>query len=728
VPLTRFIGRERELAQLAELLATARLVTVTGPPGTGKTRLARELLARVGDRFGDPTFVALATTADPDLVAPAIGRGLGLRDATPTGLVGYLRDRRALLVLDNFEQIVVAGPLLAELVAASRELAVLVTSRMPLRVLGEQELPLAPLGERDAVRLFVDRARAARPDAFAGAPDAVGADDEAALAELCRRLDGLPLAIELAAARIREFSPRAMLGRLGVPGGGLGLLAEGPRDLPERQRTLRDAIAWSHDLLSEAEQRVFRRLGVFVGGWTLEAAEVVAGGGPPAAGDSAGTVDCLAALVEHSLVRPVGDGRYDMLETLREYARGRLGAAGESDALARRHAAYFLGLAAQPAAREFGSEAQVAWLDALADEPDNLSAALRHYAEAEEVAAGQQLAVALAPLWVLRDVPPEHGWLRRFLSRTGADLSDFDPSDQTGLCMAGLNKTWPDLDAIERSAREDLDLAQRRRDSPAEARALFALGLVLTHYRPDPPAATRAWSELAALSRAQGDRFAYGVALLARTGRLREDGDLVGASAAGEEACATFRASRNLWGSASAAMALGRVAFEMGDGRRAEALYGEAAAVYERLDDCFGIVNALTLQGEAARVRGDLTLAADRHHAALDKLRWLLSHSAKRDVARRTGDTWNVLERVGLLAADLGQAERALRLLGAGQAHRESIVSPRAADEERPVAAARALATNALGEAAAEAAHAAGRAMSLEEAISCALAASVVAS
>ena len=320
VQATPLVGREQELADAIGLLREQRLLTLVGPPGTGKTRLALQLAAEVADEFEHVWWVALDQVRDPRLVEPTIAQTIGARD----DLDGYLRNRRALLLLDNVEQVLDCGPRLAELVTAASNLKLVATSREPLRLTVEQQYPVPPLPEDDAMALFDERARAVRPDFAANG----------AVAEICRRLDGLPLAIELAAARVKILPPEALLARLEQR---LPLLAGGARDTPERQQTLRAAIAWSYDLLEEQEQQALARLSVFAGGWTLEAAEAVC----------ECELDTLASLVDKSLVRE-RDGRFSMLETIREFARERLTEQEPDGSSLRRQAEYFLEQAQDP--------------------------------------------------------------------------------------------------------------------------------------------------------------------------------------------------------------------------------------------------------------------------------------------------------------------------------------------------------------------------------------------
>jgi predicted ATPase len=365
VPLTAIVGRERDAAALRDLLLgpTARLVTLTGPGGVGKTRLAIEVASELDAGFDTVAFVPLAPVADPELVVATIARAVGLQstdEATATALAAYLRPRTMLLILDSMEHLLEAGPRLVELLGAAPGLTVLVTSRALLRVSGEQVVtvpalalpdpgpppPASALDGYGAVRLFVGRARAVLPSFV------VDDDNAADVVEVCRRLDGLPLAIELAAARVTILPPRALLARLTRR---LELLTDGAHDQPERLRTLRAGIAWSHDLLSPDEQRLFRRLAVFAGGGTLAAVESVS------PFQRSATLDLLAGLVDKSLLQQVArDGdepRFAMLETIREYAMERLEAGGDELEARRAHAAYFRALAedAEPACADRGS-------------------------------------------------------------------------------------------------------------------------------------------------------------------------------------------------------------------------------------------------------------------------------------------------------------------------------------------------------------------------------------
>jgi predicted ATPase len=422
-----------------------RLLTLTGPGGVGKTRLGLHVAAGLVDHFADGvTFVALAPLADAAVVVPAVAQALGVRDEGGGSLLerlkAHLRPRQGFLVLDNFEHVLAAGPLVSELLEASAGLKVLVTSRAALHVRGEHELAVPPLTLPDPERhrsakavlrypsaaLFVERAAAIRPDL------ALTDETAPAVAEICGRLDGLPLAIELAAARIRLLTPQAMLLRLDRR---LPLLTGGPRDLPARQRTLRDAIGWSHDLLRADERRLFRRLAAFAGGWTLAAAAAVAGDqaesvlAPPSPPVLPPTpdleiLDALASLVDKSLVRPDepadGESRFFMLATIREYATEQLEANGEGQAIRRRHAAYYLALA-EAAEPEFTGPKQGTWLARLDREHANLRAALHWLRQdGDGEWQGLRLSAALWRFWWLRSHFAEgRAHLRTFLALAG---------------------------------------------------------------------------------------------------------------------------------------------------------------------------------------------------------------------------------------------------------------------------------------------------------------------
>jgi predicted ATPase/DNA-binding CsgD family transcriptional regulator len=413
VQFTSFIGRQRELAAVQRVLSTARLVTVTGAGGSGKTRLAVQAASLVGETFADGAhFVALGAISDPTLLLPTIAQALHLSEAPDRplfeSLKAFLQDRHLLLVLDNFEQVIAAAPRLSEVLAACGAVRMLVTSREALRVRGEQEFPLAPLELLDpallpdhpavetvlhapAIALFVERAQACSPDFR------LTADNAAAVAEVCARLDGLPLAIELATARIKLLPPQALLARLQASP--LTLLTGGARDVPARQQTLRATMQWSYDLLTAEEQRTFRTLSAFVGGCTLEAASRVSGE------HSFGEVlETITSLLNKSLVQQTerdGEPRVGLLETIRAFGLEQLTRTDELEAVQRAHAAYYLSLAEATEPHLAGREQNV-WLQRLGREQENLRAALRWGCEQQEGEVALRLTGALWQYWFLR--------------------------------------------------------------------------------------------------------------------------------------------------------------------------------------------------------------------------------------------------------------------------------------------------------------------------------------
>ncbi len=433
VPPTPLVGRETEVAAIARLLSRddVRLVTLTGPGGTGKTRLALQVAAQLVDAVPDGAFfVDLSPLTDPQLVVPTIAATLGVREVGGQPLLStlsrVLASKQLLLLLDNCEQVLAAAPAVATLLATSPSLSVLATSRAALHIRGEHEFPLLPLpvpaadrlpplpelARVPAVALFVDLATACRPDF------ALTTENARAVAAICQRLDGLPLAIELAAARVKVLPPAALVARLEQR---LPLLTGGRRDLPARQRTMRDAIAWSYDLLGPEEQSLFRRLSVFVGGFTLDAAEAVAS---PEADRS--VLDGVVALVEQSLLRQMpgigGEPRYQMLETVREFGLERLEASGEGHASRSRHAVCCLALLARADPDVLDSTSAQAWLEVIDRDPDNVRAALAWSEESGQHDTLLRLAGGLVWWWYYRGHLSEgRRWLRQALTTTPAD-------------------------------------------------------------------------------------------------------------------------------------------------------------------------------------------------------------------------------------------------------------------------------------------------------------------
>ena len=485
------VGREAAIAALRTLVggdAGGRLVTLTGPGGVGKTALALHLAAEMHAAFPDGVaFVPLASLADPGLLLPTIADALGVSAAAERQgleqLGTSLRGKRLLLVLDNCEHLPDAAPALADLLGYCEPLKVLATSRAPLHIRGEREFPVPPLALPDperlpppaalaavpAVALFMDRAVAVRSD-FAVTPG-----NAAAVAEICIRMDGLPLAIELAAARIKLMTPQAMLGRMGLL---LPLLTGGARDLPERQRTLRDTIAWSYDLLTGSERVLLRRAAVFAGGWTFEGLEAIS----EAAGDLSLTLlHGMASLVDQSMVGQddggEGEPRFDMLRTIREFALERLAESGEETDVRDRHAAYLVRLAERAASHLEGAD-QAIWLDRLARDDDNIRAALAWAYDREDADLGLRLVRALTIYWFVRGHLVEgYEQTIRFAELPGSTALPTLRGD--ALNAAGfLAREYGDYERAYAAGRESLALSHQLNDRKRAADALANLGYV----------------------------------------------------------------------------------------------------------------------------------------------------------------------------------------------------------------------------------------------------------
>ncbi|MBW3664180.1 MAG: tetratricopeptide repeat protein [Actinobacteria bacterium] len=503
--LTGFIGRDREVRDVADLLATARVVTLTGPGGTGKTRLSIRTAAEVADRFSDGVFfVALAPIVDPDLVVPTIATTLGLSESANRPIldvvVDHLADKRALLVLDNFEQVLAAGPDIAKLVGDAPAVSVLVSSRAPLRIYGEHEYPVPPLpvpadaeldldslAMNEAVALFLARASAMQPGLQ------LTPENAPAIVAITRRLDGLPLAIELAAARVKLLPPTAIAERLDHA---LDLLGGGARDLPDRQRTLRGAIAWSWDLLEPASQALFARMSVFMGGASLAHIEAVCADDLP--GD---LFEALSDLVDHSLVKRHGDDRFFMLETIREYADERLSERDECDAVRRRHGDVFLDLL-ESSAPGLTGEAAVDVLHALVRDIDNLRAGIDRAVARADVRCALRLVGAGFRLWQMAGHLNEGAAVAdRVLAMPGVDAHPRELG--TAHETAGGIAYWRgDLPVAREHYQRALDRYREAGDVHDVARGLYNLGF---GYWRDPERAVEHFNEALAVYETLGD-------------------------------------------------------------------------------------------------------------------------------------------------------------------------------------------------------------------------------
>ena len=731
-PLTSFIGREAELATVRSLLSgpdAIRLLTITGPPGAGKTRLALEAAqSRRADDAGEVRFVPLASIADPALVLPAVAQALGLLQApgrtVDAVLATALRQRHLLLVLDNFEQVTAAAPAIGALLGSCPRLHLLVTSRVRLGLYGEREfalgslrLPpeeyttgdsasvadvLARLAATEAVRLFVARAQAARSDFT------LGADNAADVAGICRRLDGLPLAIELAAPRAKLLSPHALLARLDHR---LALLIGGARDLPERQRTLRAAIAWSYDLLLPVEQALFRGLGVFVGGCTLEAAEAVF----PADAEHGNTLDRLAALVDHSLVRQQegrdGQPRFWMLETLLEFARERLTAHGEEEARDR-HAAYYLALA--EAAERGGQGAElIPWLDRTEAELENFRAAAVRLLEQGEHDRALRLVGALWFSFVARGRIMEGQGL--LLPVVEATAGQRQPSRAKALFGAGFFLiTFDDHAAGRPLLAESLAVAEEVGDAALTGYALLGLGL---SYKSDEDwrRVRQCYERAIACFERSDDWWGLGWAYNYAAAPSFDPRDAPWQPALLERALGIFLSHGNAHGAAETYRILGVYAAATDDFAAARELLERSLAMCRTLGARLNVAWALEWLGGVTIVLGDLDAARRYLREAL------LLH---RDLGNPIGMAKN-LGGSAALACREGRLGRAAQLAGAVAAHDTPLGAPR-----RRAMPSQALrpeswqpqAQAALGRAAWEAAFAVGRQMPLDEAIAFAVA------
>jgi predicted ATPase len=735
VPRSRLIDREQELAKAKDLLGRedVGLVTLTGPGGVGKTRVAVQVAADLAPQFTDGVaFISLAALKDPNLVIPTVARALHITEpdnqSLDEHLLEYLRPKQLLLVLDNVEHLISAAPLAAQVLEQVRRLKLLVTSREPLRVRDEQLVPVPPLALPDpahlpdleqvvqnpAAALFIERAREARPDF------ALTSENAATIIEICQRLDGLPLALELAAARLSLLTPAALLARLEHR---LPLLTRGARDLPERQQTLRNTIAWSYDLLEIGEQQLFRRLSVFNGGFTLEAAQAVCVFDPAdtsssekpeeQADDEGAVLEQLAQLLDKSLVQPQqgtgGEPRFTMLETIREYATEQLEASGEEATAQERHAHYFLRLAEEAGPHMFGPEREV-WMERLDREEANLPAALAwSKANKDAVELGLRLVGSLTFYWFLHDdVREGRTWLEGMLARTGSS----DRSAARGLALVGAGwLAWVegDYEAASPRVEESLSIAREMGDKRAIGNAAWLLGLVRMGQR-NSAAARPLLEESRTLYKELGDVWSEAMVLYYLGMATYFSGDRVAARVYYEQSLRLFRQIGDVFGVTLLVSALEAIVLPQGDEETARSLYEQSLPLLLASRDRGRLGMILINVGD-----NYLHQYGDEQQA---KMLYQQGLNLWQDLQRVDNGLGIVRGLAGMaeVAAAQGQTERAGRLFGAADSLLPSN-SMYQEDMNRRIAAARAH----LDAATFEAGWSAGQAMTVEQAIADAL-------
>jgi predicted ATPase/DNA-binding winged helix-turn-helix (wHTH) protein len=704
MPRTSLIGRTREIAEATELFLrpSVRLLSLTGAGGSGKTRLAIAIATAVAEHFpAGVQFVGLASITHADLVVTALAKALEIQQVPNRTLSELIAEQLEdsgpfLLLLDNFEQVLPAATVISEILAAAPSLKIIVTSRSCLRVYGEQEFPVAPLAQNSAMELFVQRATAVRPNF------AITSENAAAIEGICTRLDGLPLAIELAAARTKVLSPKAILDRLHSR---LELLTGGPLDLPDRQQALRKTIDWSYDLLSEAEQKLFRRFSVFIGGGTLEAAEAVCNTDHDLGIDP---FEGLSSLIAKNLVqradRDDSEARFTMLETIREYALDRLVASGEEQAVRRAHAAFCLVLA-EEGNPELGSDHRSVWLTQCDCEIDNFRSALDWLFENRQLDWALRLCMALFRFWDMREHLAEGRSRMETVLRL---VTEGYSKERAGLSqfLGALATAQGDFASARNYLQQSSSLYQELGDKWGIGASLNALA-VSARDRGDYSSAQEDFERSLEYWRALSDRLATARCLhnLANVAKVR--GDFARAQAALQEATTMFEMVDDRSGAAWSINQQGDIAREQGNFDGARDLYRRALSVFQETGDSWGSARSLADLGNIYSEQSDYGAA---HIAFNEALEIFAELGHRRGIAR-------VLEGLACLAVAQGNGDRALTLAATAAHLRRLVGAPLPPAEQSRLDRTLSPAWESLTEDEGKQAWTRGTALSLDEAI-----------